>query len=368
MTTFGEVGGAHFRQKPGDESSTEILFFNDDGFAISEELARETERIFFREKFRRSHYDRIGSISELPLALDYYRENFLREINLGIVRDRAFNVVVDLAHGSTAQVLPDLLADLGCEAVILNGHPDERKPAESPTGIQKALERIGKIVRTLGADMGFYLAPDGERLFMVDEKGRPHPAYRTLLCVIHLLGRLAGRSKARIFLPVQGPHIAAGRIRKARIDSGRLSRLPQEAYHHYDLVADVEGSYAFPNFQPHRDAMFAMIRILEMTAAVGTEVSAVYDGLPVTHYYSRTTVCPADTKGRLMRNFREAMDGYKLSYTDGVKAWINNSWILLLPDVHSPRVSLTVESEDDAAAKRLMGTWGRRLSRWALER
>lgn len=368
LTTFGEVGGAHFRQKPGDESSTEILFFDTSGYAISEDLAKETERIFFREKFRRSHFDQVGGISELPLAVDYYREGFLREIDIHVIHDRAFNVVVDLAHGSTAQILPEIFAKLGCEAVLLNANPDERKPAESPQAIVKAMERIGKIVRTLGADMGFYVAPDGERLFMVDEKGRPQPAHRTLLYLIHMLGRLAGRRKARVFLPVQGPHIAAGRIRKAKVESGRLSRLSHEAYDTYDLVADVDGSYAFPGFQPHRDAMFTLVKILEMAAAAGTPASAVYDDLPVTYYLSRTTVCPSDVKGRLMRNFREALDGYKLSYADGVKASLDGSWILLLPDVHSPRVSLTVESEEAGMARRLMGTWGRRLSRWALER
>jgi len=368
LTTFGEVGAVHFRQKPGDETSTEVLFYNSGGYAIPEALAKETERIFFREKFRRSHYDQVGTISELPLAREYYKEGFLRTIGLGAVRARGFNVIVDLAHGSTADILPDLLADLGCEAVILNAHPDERKPAESPLGIQRALESVGKIVRTLGADMGFYISPGGERLFMVDEKGKPHPAFKTLLYILDLLGRTSGRKKARVFLPVEAPHIAAGRVRNVRIDSGRLSRLPEESYGRYDLVAGVDGSYAFPGFQPHRDAMFTLVKILEMTASTGIAPSAVYRDLPATYYYSRTTVCPSETKGRVMRNFREATASGELTYDDGVKARMEDSWVLLLADVHSPRVSLLVESSDKATAKRLINKWGRRVSRWALER
>jgi len=368
LTTFGEVGAAHFRQKPGDETSTEVLFFNSDGYAISEDLAKETERIFFREKFRRSHYDQVGSISELPLAREYYREGFLRAIGLESLRARRFNIVVDLAHGSTAGILPDLLADLGCEAVILNAHEDERKPAESPAGIQKALESVGKIVRTLGADMGFYVSPGGERLFMVDEKGKPHPAHETLLFILDLLGRTSGRRKAKVFLPVQAPHIAAGQIRKVRIDSGRLSRLPEDSYGRYDLVAGVDGSYAFPGFQPHPDAMFTLVRVLEMTGSAGIDPSEIYRNLPVTSYHLTTTVCPSENKGRVMRNFREAAAPGKLSFEDGVKVQMDNAWVLLLPDVHSPRVSLLVESSDAPTARRLTRTWGRRVSRWALER
>jgi len=368
LTTFGEVGGAHFRQKPGDETATEVLFYDSNGFAISEELAREVERIFFRETFRRSHYDQVGTISELPLARQYYTEGFLHRIGVEKIRERGFNVVVDLAHGATANFLPDLLTDLGCEAVILNAHPDERKPGLTPSGVQRALERVGKIVRTLGADMGFYLGPDGERLFMVDEKGRPHPAHRTLLYILDLLGRTSGRRKAKAFLPVQAPHIAAGSIRKTRVDSGRLARLPVESYSRYDLVAGVDGSYAFPFFQPHGDAMYALVRILEMSAITGTAPSSVYDGLPVTYYQSRTMVCPAESKGRLMKNFRHAVADHELSFADGVKAGMDGSWILLLPDVHAPRVNLVIESTDASAAKNLINTWGRRVNRWALER
>ncbi|UCG37667.1 MAG: NTP transferase domain-containing protein [bacterium] len=368
LTTFGEVGGVHFRQKPGDESSTEILFFDKDGFALTEDMAKGIERIFFRENFRRSHYHEVGTISELPLAADYYREGFLREIKAPLIRDRAFTVVLDLAHGATSNILPGLMASLGCDAVILNAHPDERKLAAPSTLIKGSLARVAKIVRALGADMGFYIAPTGEHLYMVDDMGRPQPSHRCLLFVLELMGRTAGRGKARAFLPVQAPHIAAGKIRKVKIEAGRILRLPPESFREFDLVAMVDGAMAFTRFQPHFDAMFSLAVILEMMAATGAKVSDVYDDLPVTHYYSRTTVCPSETKGRLMRNFREAVQEHQTSYLDGVKFHMDGSWVLLLPDLNSPRVSLVVEGTDAARARNIFNKWGRRVSRWALER
>ncbi len=368
LTTFGEVGGVHFRQKPGDETSTEARFFDADGFAISEDQAKEIERIFFREKFRRSHYDQVGSISELPLARDYYREGFLRQVKVDVIRERAFNVVIDLAHGSTADILPGLLSDVGCDAVILNAQADEKKPAFSAEGVAKGLDQVGKIVRTLGADMGFTLSPTGERLYMVDDRGRAQEVHRTLLFILELLGRTAGRGKAGVFLPVQAPLIAASGIRKVKVSSGRLSRLPGRSYEDYDLVADVDGSYALTRFQPHWDAMYALVRILEMMAETRSRASEIYDGLPVTYYRPRTIVCPSEAKGRLMRNFREALQGHDLTFEDGVKAHLDGSWVLLLPEVHSPRVSLVVESTDARTARHLSDLWGRRIGRWALER
>ncbi|MDT8395027.1 MAG: sugar phosphate nucleotidyltransferase [bacterium] len=368
LTTFGEVGGVHFRQKPGDESSTEILFYDSDGLAIGENTAREIEKIFFREKFRRSHHNRIGTISELPLALDFYRESFLREVDVDSLRKRNYTVILDLAHGSTSRILPEILADLGCESVILNAHPDATRLAQTPAMVQESLARVGKIVRALGADVGFYVSPGGEELHMVDDLGRSQPPHRLLLLVLELLGRRAGRRKARVFLPVQAPRIAVGRLRHVKADTGRLTRLSARDFENYELAANVDGAFAFTRFAPHWDAMFSLAVILEMMASAGGTLSEIVDGLPVTHYHSLSAVCPAENKGRVMRNFRQAVGDLELSFTDGVHAAMDDSWILLLPDVHGPRVRLAVESGDPAKARRLINTWGRRISRWALER
>jgi mannose-1-phosphate guanylyltransferase/phosphomannomutase len=368
LTTVGEVGGVHFRQKLGDESSTEILFYNENGFALTEDIAKGIERIFFREKFRRSHYNRVGTIYELPLAMDYYREGFLRKVSADLVHERAYTVVLDLAHGPTSNMLPGLLGELGFDAIFINADQDERKLAPPFTQIQASLERVSKIVKTLGADMGFYISSSGEHVFLVDDKGRSQPVHKTLLFVLQLLGRTSGKRKARVFLPVQAPLIAAGRIDNVRINTGRISRLPEKTFLENDLVATVNGEFAFTKFQPHWDAMYAVAMILEMMAHIGGPVSAIFDSLPETYYHSRTTVCPSEIKGKLMRNFREHFRSNKLSYADGVKVEMPDSWILLLPDMYGPWVGLVVESCDPTHARQLFSHWSRRVRRWSLER
>jgi mannose-1-phosphate guanylyltransferase/phosphomannomutase len=105
-----------------------------------------------------------------------------------------------------------------------------------------------------------------------------------------------------------------------------------------------------------------------MMARTEDRVSGIYDSLPVTYYRSRTIVCPAETKGKLMRDFREAFRGGRFSLTDGVKVRMQDSWILLLPDLAGPTVNLVVESGNAARGRELFDRWSRRVGRWALER
>ncbi len=368
LTTFGEVGGVHFRQKPGDESSTQVLFYDEDGFALPDETAKGLERIFFREKFRRSHYHKVGSIFEMPLAREYYREGFNNMISGDMVKARGFSIVLDLAHGPTSNLLPVLLGDLGCDTVILNAHQEEKKPAASPSGIKASMARVGRIVKTLRADMGFFVSPSGQQLFLVDDRGRSQPVHLTLLFILELLRRTAGRSKPRAFLPVQAPLIAARKIDGITIHSGRMSRLSGEAFRRNDLIASMNGELAFTRFQPHWDGMFSVACILEMMARTGGRVSEIFEGLPPAHYHWMTTVCPAEAKGKLMRNFREAFNGRKLSFEDGVKVELPEGWILLSPDLHGPTVSLFVETFEKDSVRRLFPQWSRRVKKWALER
>ncbi len=368
LTTFGEVGGVHFRQKPGDESSTQILFYDENGFTLPEEMVKGIERIFFREKFRRSHFHEVGTIYEMPLAMEYYREGFFAGVSQDLMKKRQFTVVLDLAHGPTSNILPGLLGDLGCDAIILNAHQEERKLSAPPSQIKASLGRVGRIVKTLGADVGFYISPSGEHLYLVDDKGRSQPAHRTLLFVLDLLGRETARRKARVFLPVQAPLLAVEKLANISVDAGRIARLSGKAFRSNDLVATVDGAFAFTKFQPHWDAMFAVVMILEMIAGQSEPVSALFDGLPVSHYRSKTIVCPSETKGKLMKDFRKAFKGHKLSYTDGIKVEMSDSWILLLPDLNGPTVNLTVESIDPGQARHLFNRWTRRVGRWALKR
>jgi mannose-1-phosphate guanylyltransferase/phosphomannomutase len=56
LKTFGEVGGFHFRQSPDDPAAMEIVFLDNDGLDFSSSMAKNVERIFYKENFRRAHH------------------------------------------------------------------------------------------------------------------------------------------------------------------------------------------------------------------------------------------------------------------------------------------------------------------------
>ena len=105
LTTFGEVGGVHFRQSDRDASVTEIVFFDEQGHEISSNSAKAIERIFFKENFRRVHFAEPGAIFELPNIADYYCEGFLRALDKKQISASRPRIVIDLNHAPAADIL-----------------------------------------------------------------------------------------------------------------------------------------------------------------------------------------------------------------------------------------------------------------------
>ncbi|MFZ5787665.1 MAG: sugar phosphate nucleotidyltransferase, partial [Acidobacteriota bacterium] len=164
LESFGEQGGVSFQQVPQLRGMTSIRFFDGDGLDISTGSSKSIERVFLREEFRRVQHEEIGAIFELPRILDFYAEAFLKALDVGAIRSRRLRLVVDYSHSAAVVVLPRLLGELGCDVVTLNAHLERHSGAVADGDPEVDRQRLAAIVRSLGADLGVWLHPSGERL------------------------------------------------------------------------------------------------------------------------------------------------------------------------------------------------------------
>ncbi len=358
LSAFGEAGGVHFRQKPEDEEATEVLFFDAQGFPLPAEKARAVERSFAREEFRRPRHDQSGTLSDLPLVTDLYREAFLKSLDRTAIRRRGFSLVLDLAHGLTADVLPGILTEVGCETVVLNAHRDEARLSVSPAEIRRSLVRMGKIVRSLRADLGFYLFPGGMRVILVDGRGVPRPDHESFLFLLSLLS--ADGKDHRVHLPGHAPRMAVSRIPGLEVVFGQPALLTPKETMGFEGIFSRRGRYAFPRFSPQCDGMFAVAAILDLLARSGRSVDEAWAAIPPCSYLAVPLDCPPERVGRVMRSFREeAGKEGELSYEDGIRASFPWGWISLTPDEHKPRLFLHLEAKDMRRAREEVTRWAR---------
>lgn len=86
---------------------------------------------------------------------------------------KGFKLVVDSCNGTTGKFLPEILREAGCEVVEQNTELDGNFPNGTPDPTEsEVLERLAKRVVEEQADLGFAYDADGDRLGIVDGKGR----------------------------------------------------------------------------------------------------------------------------------------------------------------------------------------------------
>ena len=147
------VAGIHLRQSVFDPTQTEIIFFTNEGLVLDTKLAQSVERIFFRENFRKVKYDEIGTITEDKNLRDVYIETIENSFDKNMFKDSELKVAVDIMNGSTSDIYPKIINELGIENIILNAHKSEKL---KPNDIVKTQENMQNIVRGLDFDCGFF--------------------------------------------------------------------------------------------------------------------------------------------------------------------------------------------------------------------
>jgi mannose-1-phosphate guanylyltransferase/phosphomannomutase len=370
LTTFGEVGGIHFRQSPEDPAATEIIFFDGSGNEIPSGAAKGIERIYFKENFRRAHHSEPGGIEELPRIYDFFREGFLRNLDDTLLKKAALKVVLDLNHSPAADLLPDLLTNLGFETTELNSHVHEKSMDMSTDELDAALDRLSRIVKTLEADAGFWIGPSGEKIRLVSGSGHVFSS-REALSVLAVLVCKAEKEGCLV-VPVAAPQIVdtlakAGGLTVQRVRSDGYSLVEAARNRQVRLVASMDDRFGFPAFQPHFDGLFSAAKIMELSARAGLSLDQAFAKLPQHAHHHLQLPCPWESKGGLMRRVSEDAVDQRASFTDGVRIDTDRGWALILPDQHRPIAHIYVEAVEQSDADALRDLYQKKVSGWLNE-
>ncbi len=370
LMTFGEVGAVHFRQSPEDAAATEVIFFDGEGNEISSPAAKGIERIYFKENFRRAHHSEPGGIEELPRVYDFYREGFLRALDREALKRAAPRIVVDLNHTPAANLLPDLLAELGFAVTELNSHVHEKGADSSTEGLEQALDQLSRIVVTLGADAGFWLGPSGEKVRIVDAAGRIYQN-REALCLLAGLvcrAKLGGSLVVPVAVSQTIDELAKGAgvvVQRTRSDGRSLIEAARDRQ--VRMVASLDGRFGWPAFQPNFDGLFTIAKVMELCARTGLSLAETFAAIPRRSYHHVQVPCSREFKGGLMRRMSEAAVDQEASFVDGVRIDMERGWVLVLPDQNRPVAHIFAEAADPATAEQLRDTYRAKVIAWLEE-
>jgi len=369
-----EVGGVFFQQVHFTTGMTAIRFYDPHGFELSTNAAKNVERVFFREDFRRVDHDQVGVIHDAPVVTAAYQEACLRLVDREAIRERKFRLVADYTHGSAAVYLPNLLARLGVEEVTLNAQVEGVYHALQSHDIPVIQKHLSSIVRSLDADLGIWVKPGSERLVLADRKGRIWQGMDLLMLLAALMirHRTAEQGGLGVVLPLFAPSALVNMFSSAGWAVHQTSSDPREAMRVAATPGVVFASsgnsdLAFTDLHAAPDAMFGTLKILEILALTDLELDAVADELPSVPYMTHEISCPVERKGTIMRRFAEMAQEYEATFKEGVRIQLDHGWVLLRADRSAPRLHLIVEADSTQRATTWMKKYREIVDTWVRE-
>jgi mannose-1-phosphate guanylyltransferase/phosphomannomutase len=367
-----QVAGAHIRKSPHDRRKTDIIFFSADGKDMPPGKTKNIERYFFGEEYQRAPYDEVGSIFFPERTNESYIARFLESLDETAIRDARLKVVFDYSYGFASTLLPNILGMLGPEVVSLNSYLDPTKMAREKEEVEAAMRKLGDVVTSLGYDFGFIIDSGAEKIYAVSESGEAISNYRLLSIVTKLFLEASKERVKKIAVPI----VASSEVELIAQEYGvevvftknnHSAMMEATSDKEVSFVGGTRGGFIFPEFLFSIDGMYAAGKIMEMIAKTGLTLGQLNRELPRRSVMERAVECPWELKGRVMRKAMEHSESRPRQLLDGVKIFLDDDWVLLIPDKERPLFHIVVESSDNNNSAQLAREYERLVREWKEE-
>lgn len=337
-----------------------------DGTFLDASRSSDFQRFLAEETFPRAPWDRLGSVREVVGAADRHMDRILGLPVLDVegLRRRRFRVAIDCVHGAGGTILPALLDALGCEVTAIGTEPDGRFPRD-PEPTAANLTDLGRLVLQSGADVGFAVDPDVDRLSLVDETGVPLGEDMTLaLAAAVVLRRTPGAvvtnlSTSRVVEDVA--EATGGRAIRAAVGEINVARRMQEEG--AVIGGEGNGGVILPALHLTRDALVGAVLILQHLLQSGGTLRAAAAAWPEYHIVKRKVSFPRQALPAAYEALVAGFLGAEVDRTDGLRfAWPSTrEWVHVRPSGTEPVVRIIAEAPGEARALALVDVARRHL-------
>jgi phosphomannomutase len=302
-------------------------------------------------------WDKIGHASVDPGAAERHLDAVLGIPYLDIegIRRRKFRVALDCVRGAGATIMPMLLERLGCDVAAINMEPDGRFPHE-PEPVAENLKDLERLVHESGADIGFAVDPDVDRLALVSDAGKAIGEDFTLalaarVVLRHRPGPLVTNLSTSLVVE-DAARTAGGEAVRAPVGEVNVAIRMREL--NAPIGGEGNGGVILAEVHLGRDAPIGAALLLQLLLEDGRSLSQIVAALPryviVKDKLPRPNASLEAVYGALRKVFPDAaadtQDGLRLAWRD--------RWVHVRPSGTEPIVRVIAEAPDEAGARELV--------------
>jgi phosphomannomutase len=319
-------------------------------------IGQDSGLVSIRESAERDTYDRrparVGEVTQRDVLAEY-AAHLHGLVDLSGIRP--LKVVVDAGNGMGGHTVPVVLSGLPLDIVPLYFELDGSFPNHEANPLDPAnLVDLQAAVREHGADIGLAFDGDADRVFVVDETGKPvSPSAITALVAVRELAKGHGTTIIHNLITSRAvPEIVrehGGNPVRTRVGHSFIKAEMART----DAVFGGEHSahYYFRDFWRADTGMLAAMHVLAALGEQGrplSELTAAYSRY-VASGEINSTVADAPARMTAVRESFAGQDGVAVDDMDGLTVELpDGAWFNLRASNTEPLLRLNVEAPDEA--------------------
>jgi phosphomannomutase len=288
-----------------------------------------------------------GSLTKRSV-LDGYVEKVLSFIDLN--KMKSFSVVSDTGNGMAGYFMPKIEDKLPWKVTRLFYELDGTFPNHVPSPIEdkNRLDCINKL-KEVGADFGLAFDGDGDRVFIIDEKGRTLSG--TILTAI-IAENLSQKHPGEVILynaiigRIVPQVIEKNGCKSIRVRVGHALIKEAMRKHNALFCGEHSGHYFFKDFFYADSAIIAALLATELMSVKNKKLSELYDEYdkyPTSGEINFVVKDKEHIMNEIESKYKKGAES--TDRLDGVSVWFKDWWFNVRPSNTEPLLRLNIEAD-----------------------
>lgn len=322
-----------------------IKIWNPDGSSFDDDQMEDIENVVRLLKFKKVNWRSVGTKFTHEGAVESHIEIISR-----LVGPIAAKVVVDCGCGATSIITPRLLRELGCKVISINSHPDGFFPGRLPEPTEDQLVRLKDIVLNEHADIGIAHDGDGDRVVIIDEKGRFIGGDKLLALLTAMFGK--GGVVTTIDSSMIIDELVGGKVVRTRVGDAYVSTMMKQTG--IDFGGEPSGTFIFAKNSLCPDGIYAAALLVKIASE--NKISEIVDSLQIYPSFRSSFNFERARRREIESRLAQEIEKVKcdnLLTMDGFRAEFSDGWFLIRLSGTEPKMRITVEARTEEALTRL---------------
>lgn len=305
----------------------------------------------------RAKWDELGAIEIDSGAVDRHIDLALSLpfVDVEGIRAKQFKVALDCVRGAGGAFMPKLLERLGCQVSAINLETDGRFP-HPPEPVAENLGDLEKLVRDSGAEIGFAVDPDVDRLALVSNEGKAIGEDYTLALAAKVVlrhregGIVTNLSTSRIV-----DDIAKEQNRRViRAPVGEVNVATRMRSEGAPVGGEGNGGVILTEVHLGRDAPIGAVLILQLLLEEKKSLSEIVASYPRYSIVKDKLDRPSAPLDTVYASLKQAFTDAEVDTQDGLRLTWSDRWVHVRPSGTEPIVRVIAEAPSVAEAQQLI--------------